>query len=118
MKTGMDMVNTWLPKTCTVSKVNRLTEDTASFTMLPDDGSEVVFEPGQFNMIYIFGIGEIPISISGGGSDNYHHTVRDGNAEGGSGHNEKKIADGRAAIQTFYTHNPQLISKATVDLQR
>ena len=77
MKTGMDIVNTWLPKTCTVSKVNRLTEDTASFTVLPDDGSEVVFEPGQFNMIYAFGIGEIPISISGGGSDNYHHTVRD-----------------------------------------
>ncbi len=27
---------------------------------------------------------------------------------------KKKIADGRAAIQTFYTHNPQLISKATI----
>ncbi len=70
------MVNTWLPKTCTVGRVEKLTEDTVSFTLSPDDGSEVVFEPGQFNMIYAFGVGEIPISISGGDSNNFHHTVR------------------------------------------
>ena len=70
-------MNTWLPKIYTVGQVEKLNEDTASFTLLPDDGSEVVFEPGQFNMIYVFGIGEIPISISGGNEDNFHHTVRD-----------------------------------------
>ena len=70
-------MNTWLPKTCTVGRVEQLTKDTASFTLSPDDGSEVVFEPGQFNMIYAFGVGEIPISISGGSSDTFHHTVRD-----------------------------------------
>ncbi len=70
-------MNTWLPKTYTVGPVEKLTEDTVSFTLLPDDGSEVVFEPGHFNMIYAFGIGEIPISISGGSRDHFHHTVRD-----------------------------------------
>lgn len=69
-------MNTWLPKTFTVDQVEKLTEDTVSFTLSPDDNSEVVFEPGQFNMIYTFGIGEIPISISGGSSNNFHHTVR------------------------------------------
>jgi NAD(P)H-flavin reductase len=74
---GMDGMSTWLPKTYTVGQVEKLTEDTASFTLSPDDGSEVMFEPGQFNMIYVFGIGEIPISISGGDEGNFHHTVRD-----------------------------------------
>jgi NAD(P)H-flavin reductase len=28
-------------------------------------GSDLPFEPGQFNMLYVFGTGEIPISMSG-----------------------------------------------------
>ena len=70
-------MNTWLPKIYTVSPVEKLTKDTVSFTLSPDDGSEVVFEPGQFNMVYAFGVGEVPISISGGCSNYFHHTVRD-----------------------------------------
>ena len=80
-------MNTWLPKTYTVGQVEKLAEDTASFTLSPDDGSEVVFEPGQFNMIYTFGVGEIPISISGGSSDSFHHTVR------GVGSTSKTLVD-------------------------
>lgn len=42
------------------------------------DGEGYTFEPGQFNMLYLFGVGEIPISIS---SDPEHpqrlaHTIR------------------------------------------
>lgn len=42
------------------------------------DGAGYSFEPGQFNMLYLFGVGEIPISIS---SDPSHpqrlgHTIR------------------------------------------
>jgi len=42
------------------------------------DGEGYAFEPGQFNMLYLFGVGEIPISIS---SDPAHpqrlgHTIR------------------------------------------
>jgi len=37
-----------------------------------------LFCPGQFNMVYVYGVGEIPISISGDPSDSRHviHTTR------------------------------------------
>ncbi len=40
--------------------------------------SPPAFQPGQFTMIYVFGVGEIPVSISGDPSDagGYAHTVR------------------------------------------
>lgn len=43
------------------------------------DGSRFPFEPGQFNMCYVFGKGEIPISISGqpDHSQTLIHTVQD-----------------------------------------
>lgn len=36
------------------------------------------FQPGQFNMLYLFGIGEVPISILAHGENNtlYAHTIR------------------------------------------
>ena len=37
-----------------------------TFTLeLDPPGGEFPFEPGQFTMLYVFGIGEVPISISG-----------------------------------------------------
>ena len=39
--------------------------DTFSMSLVPEDGGPVVFEPGQFNMLYAFGVGEVPISVSG-----------------------------------------------------
>jgi NAD(P)H-flavin reductase len=40
--------------------------DTRTLELEPADGSAPpVFSPGQFNMLYVFGIGEAPISISG-----------------------------------------------------
>ncbi len=37
------------------------------------------FEPGQFNMLYVYGVGEVPISVSGDPADTgvLVHTVRD-----------------------------------------
>lgn len=47
--------------------VRRLLKETAdTFTLVLDPGPErFPFAPGQFNMLYVFGVGEVPISISG-----------------------------------------------------
>ncbi len=44
----------------------RETHDTVTLALEPLDTSDVAAcEPGQFNMLYCFGIGEIPVSVSG-----------------------------------------------------
>ena len=56
------------------------TYDVFSFSLEPvEEGIEVRFEPGQFNMLYAFGAGESAISISGDSRQNRNrlvHTVR------------------------------------------
>lgn len=39
--------------------------DTVTLELEPVNGAVPPFAPGQFNMLYVFGVGEIPISISG-----------------------------------------------------
>jgi NAD(P)H-flavin reductase len=46
-----------------VAKVQAETHDT--FTLTVEGGSLKPFAPGQFSMLYVFGVGELPISISG-----------------------------------------------------
>src|SRR5215475_12773667 len=41
------------------------TADTWTLTLVPLDGPEPVVAPGQFMMVYAFGVGEVPISVSG-----------------------------------------------------
>jgi len=41
------------------------TYDTFTMELEPEGGSDFAFAPGQFNMLYVFGVGEVPISISG-----------------------------------------------------
>jgi len=57
------------------------TEDTWTLELEPREGSNgsASFSHGQFNMLYAFGIGEVPISISGApeGGRNLVHTIRD-----------------------------------------
>jgi NAD(P)H-flavin reductase len=49
-----------------VQQVKKETPDTFTLELEPVNGtSPQAFIPGQFNMIYVFGVGEIPISISG-----------------------------------------------------
>ncbi|MFZ0801171.1 MAG: hypothetical protein WAN70_03320, partial [Terriglobales bacterium] len=55
-----------LPQPHRVRQVVKETPDTFTLTLEPLDGSgETAFRPGQFSMLWVFGVGELPISISG-----------------------------------------------------
>lgn len=57
----------------------RETHDTFTLVLEPlNPGAVHTFAPGQFNMLYVFGVGEIPISISGDPADPHRlvHTTR------------------------------------------
>ncbi len=72
------LVGTLLPEPFIVSRIRRETSDTFTLVMEPLNGGEKQFTPGQFNMVYVFGVGEVPISISGDPADTstLMHTVR------------------------------------------
>jgi NAD(P)H-flavin reductase len=53
-----------VPEPRRVSRTRRETRDTLSLTIETSPGA-FAFLPGQFNMLYAFGIGEVPISMSG-----------------------------------------------------
>jgi NAD(P)H-flavin reductase len=68
-----------IPRPFTVIKTAKETSDTFTLTLAsgaPDGG--FLFAPGQFNMLYLFGVGEVPISISGDAADGGRlvHTIR------------------------------------------
>jgi NAD(P)H-flavin reductase len=50
----------------------------ATLELDPEDGPAIEFEPGQYTMLYVFGVGEVPISISGdpGRPETLVHTIR------------------------------------------
>lgn len=55
-----------LPAPWRVEQVRKETGDTFTLALTPvADAPPLVFAPGQFNMLYVFGVGEVPISISG-----------------------------------------------------
>jgi len=64
-----------IPSMARVLSCRRETHDTWTLAI---DAGKFDFEPGQFNMLYAFGAGEIPVSLSGDprGSDGLIHTVR------------------------------------------
>jgi len=71
--------NPMLPKTFQIHKVIKETYDTYTIELSGQDcKSNFIFKPGQFNMIYVFGIGEVPISISSSSENTSHiaHTTR------------------------------------------
>lgn len=60
-------------------RARRETADTFSLDLEADGGdTQLEFQPGQFNMLYVFGVGEVPISISGdpARTDLLVHTTR------------------------------------------
>jgi len=62
-----------------IRRCSKDTYDTFSLELEPKHGpKQFVFEPGQFNMLNVFGVGEVPISISGDPTDNKRliHTTR------------------------------------------
>lgn len=48
-----------------IRKVRRDLSDTFTLDLAPPGDAPFPFLPGQFNMLYVFGVGEVPISISG-----------------------------------------------------
>lgn len=67
----------WAPKPWRVTSVRRENLDTVTLVAEPDHGGPApISQPGQFNMLYVFGIGEIPISISSIGPRSITHTIR------------------------------------------
>lgn len=67
-----------LPVPFRIERVQRELSDTFTMEMVPTDGGTFSFKAGQFNMLYVFGVGEVPISISGDPADRSKvvHTTR------------------------------------------
>ena len=62
-----------------IERFRRETHDTISFEIkATQSNGPFNFKPGQFNMLYVYGLGEVPISISGdpGHPGKMVHTVR------------------------------------------
>ena len=54
-----------LPMPYRIQRVRQETDDTFTLELVPADSADgFSFAPGQFNMLYVFGVGEVPISIS------------------------------------------------------
>lgn len=51
------------PEPLRISRVQRETSDTVTFSVAASNAFS--FRPGQFNMLYAFAVGEVPISVSG-----------------------------------------------------
>lgn len=68
----------FLPQAYRVTRRTREAADTATLDLVPVAGDLPAFRPGQFNMLYAFGIGEIAVSMSGDAEDRSRvvHTVR------------------------------------------
>jgi anaerobic sulfite reductase subunit B len=59
------MTSSAMPASYRISDRREETHDTVSITLEPAGEPIADFRPGQFTMLYAFGVGEIPISISG-----------------------------------------------------
>src|SRR5947209_11435194 len=72
MSMGPDM----LPSPHRVAGKRQETHDTWTLTLEPVAGALAPFSPGQFAMLYAFGVGEVPISVSEIGGGSLVHTIR------------------------------------------
>ena len=68
-----------VPRSFVVTGTRRDTQDTRTLLLEPADGRPLRFEAGQFTMMLAFGVGEVPISISGDPAypATLQHTIRD-----------------------------------------
>ncbi len=72
-------VDPMLPQWHEVQRFKRETHDTFTIELAVQQGrTDFQFAPGQFNMLYVYGVGEVPISISGdpARTDRLVHTIR------------------------------------------
>jgi NAD(P)H-flavin reductase len=75
---GKAVIDPMIPKPYLLRRVHEETPDTFTLELEPRRGPSMGFDPGQFNMLYSFGMGEVPISISGdpGRPEVLVHTIR------------------------------------------
>ena len=58
------------PEPWVVRRVSKETPDTFTLALEPSNsGAPSGFQPGQFSMLWVFGVGELPLSISGDPAD-------------------------------------------------
>jgi NAD(P)H-flavin reductase len=70
-------IDPMVPRWYRVLRSRRETHDTFTLEIEPVDGVVHRFRPGQFDMLYHFGVGEVPISFSGDpSSPTLVHTLR------------------------------------------
>jgi NAD(P)H-flavin reductase len=72
-------VHPMVPEPWRVRRVRRETQETFTLELEPAGArKEFHFVAGQFNMLYLFGVGEVPISVSGDPNDTRKlmHTIR------------------------------------------
>jgi NAD(P)H-flavin reductase len=69
-------MNAHQPREAEVIGRSEETADTFTLTLRLRDGAPYEFAPGQFNMLYLFGCGEVPISVVDGEDGRLTHTVR------------------------------------------
>lgn len=80
VSTGQPVSGELLPEAWVVCETIRATHDCVTLVLEREDGApSTAFSPGQFNMLYQFGIGESAISISGDAAEpgRLVHTIRD-----------------------------------------
>ncbi len=67
-----------LPRRFRLTRVRQDTRDTFTLELEPEDGEPLAFKAGQFTMLHAFGVGEVPISISGSPVEAgpLEHTIR------------------------------------------
>jgi NAD(P)H-flavin reductase len=71
-----------MPQPWVVRRISKETPDTFTLELQPSSGGASsaarAFQPGQFSMLWVFGVGELPISISGDPADagSLTYTVR------------------------------------------
>jgi len=64
------------PRPFRVVRRRRDTHDTWTLELEPDGGPPLEVAPGQFTMLYAFGVGEVPVSVSRTEGPRLVHTVR------------------------------------------
>lgn len=71
-------VEVHLPKQAVISERIQDSHDTFTLRLSYTDQSNFGFIPGQFNMLYLYGVGEVPISIvpHGESATSFDHTIR------------------------------------------
>lgn len=73
--------NPWLPEAVVIQQITTEMPDVATYDLAFVDrtrSTSYQFQPGQFNMLYLPGVGEIPISVSGDSqsTSTLAHTIR------------------------------------------